>query len=67
MRKSLDDAASLLFGLAGIKLPRPLSEHLVPLTEAEQAAAAASTAQANLALAGTPRPEPLRRVPWSPR
>ncbi len=56
VRRSLDDAASLLFGLAGIKLPRPLSEHLVPLTEAEQAAAAASTAQANLALAGAPPP-----------
>lgn len=54
VRKSLDDVVSILFGLAGIKLPRPLSEHLVPLTEAEQAAAAASAAQANLALPGEP-------------
>jgi hypothetical protein len=55
VRKSLDDATSILFGLAGIKLPRPLSEHLVPLTEAEQAAAAVASAQANLALTGAPQ------------
>ncbi len=45
VRKALDDAAALLFGLAGIRLPRPLSEHLIPLTEAEQAAEAAVRAQ----------------------
>ena len=52
VRNALDDAVSVLFGLAGIKLPRPLSEHLVPLTETEQAAAAVASAQANLALPG---------------
>lgn len=51
VRKALDDAVALLFGLAGIKLPRPLSEHLIPLTEAEQAAEAVARAQ-ELAAAG---------------
>jgi hypothetical protein len=63
VRKSLDEAASILFGLAGIKLPRPLSEHLVPLTEAEQAAAAVASAQANLALPGAPLPAAGVAVP----
>jgi len=48
IRKSLDDAVAILFGTAGIKLPRPLSEHLIPLTEAEQAAAAVAQAQEGL-------------------
>lgn len=48
VRKALDDAVGTLFGLAGIKLPRPLSEHLIPLTEAEQAAAAIALAQSTL-------------------
>jgi len=45
VRKALDDAVALLFGLAGIKLPRPLSEHLIPLTETEQAAEAVARLQ----------------------
>ena len=63
VRKSLDDAVGILFGLAGIKLPRPMSEHLVPLTEAEQAAAAAAAAQAAPALIGAQEAAPVGSVP----
>ena len=63
VRKSLDDAVTLLFGLAGIKLPRPMSEHLVPLSEAEQAAAAAEAAKATPALAGASQAAPVEPVP----
>jgi len=63
VRKSLDDAVAILFGLAGIKLPRPMSEHLVPLTEAEQAAAAAAAVLAAPALAGAQQSAPAGSVP----
>ena len=49
IRKALDDAVGTLFALAGIKLPRPVSEHLIPLTDAEQAAQQAASAAAPLA------------------
>ena len=51
VRGALDDAASAIFSQAGIKLPRPMSEHLIPFTEAEQAQqAAAAAAQQAIAL-----------------
>ena len=48
IRQALDSAVSTLFSVAGIKLPLPMSEHLIPLTEAERAAAAVAGAQAGL-------------------
>lgn len=49
VRRALDSAVSTLFGVAGIKLPLPISEHLIPLTDAERAAEAVAGAQAGLA------------------
>jgi len=48
IRLALDSAVSTLFGVAGVKLPIPMSEHLIPLTEAERAAEAVASAQAGL-------------------
>ena len=48
IRQALDSAVSTLFGVAGVKLPLPMSEHLVPFTEAERAAEAVASAQAGL-------------------
>jgi len=48
IRQALDSAVSTLFGVAGVKLPIPMSEHLIPLTEAERAAEAVASAQAGL-------------------
>jgi len=53
IRQALDSAVSTLFGVAGIKLPLPTSEHLIPLTEAERAAEAVAGAQAGLASASS--------------
>lgn len=48
IRQALDSAVSTLFGAAGVKLPVPMSEHLIPFTEAERAAEAVERAQAGL-------------------
>lgn len=38
VRKALDDATLAVFAAAGMQLNRPMSDHLIPLTEAERTA-----------------------------
>jgi hypothetical protein len=51
VRKGLDDAVLAVFAAAGIQLSRPVSEHLIPLTDNERAA---QTAVATAHAAGHP-------------
>lgn len=49
LRKALDDATLAVFAAAGIQLTRPMSDHLIPLTENERSVLQAANAAAMLA------------------
>lgn len=55
VRNALDDATLAVFAAAGMQLNRPMSDHLIPLTENERAALQASNmAAANAAALAAP-------------
>lgn len=73
VRKALDDATLAVFAAAGMQLNRPMSDHLIPLTEAERSAlqavnSAAGNAAALVAsqTAMTPPPAQLPAAPTAP-